>query len=68
MDIKKLVEIFTEHEIQADKNRQDDLIAFVQNHPGEEVPDHMKDNFNICRALKMICKEIVLIKEKLDMK
>lgn len=67
MNIKKLVTIFSEHEIEAKKRFQEDLQRFIENNPGIEPPDHFKDSFNICSAMKLMCEEIVSIKEKLEM-
>lgn len=38
--IDSLIEIFQKHAVEFDK----------KNHPDSEIPDHMRDNFNICYA------------------
>lgn len=68
MDIKQLIEIFSAHEIEAEKDRQEALKKFKENYPDEQVPAHMLETFNICTAFKVMCKEISDIKEKLGMK
>jgi hypothetical protein len=67
MNIKELVQTFSDHEIEAEEVNQANLIAFVQDNPGQEIPEYMKGDFNFARAMRFICQEIVLIKEKLGM-
>lgn len=67
MDIKKLVETFSKHEIQAEKDSKRLLKEFKKNYPEAPIPKHFKDDFCIARSLKEICMEIVSIKEKLGM-
>lgn len=60
--IEKLIEIFTDHTKKSEKMAQDQLESWIETNPGEDVPDHMLDDFNICRALRVMCQEIQKIK------
>jgi hypothetical protein len=37
---------------------------FKENNPGEPLPEHMQDDFNICDAFCAICKEILELQNK----
>lgn len=62
--IKYLVELFAEHSIKAEKNNEKTIEMFKENNPGEPLPEHMQDDFNICDAFCAICKEILELKNK----
>lgn len=68
MDIKSLLKVFSDHEAQAKEGFEENVKSFLKSNPGQELPEHMSDCFNLPAALKVICEEIVLIKEKLGMK
>lgn len=57
-ELEELIKKFKEHAEQADKNNEEWKKSFQDNNPGEPLPDHMKDDFNLPRALGSICQEI----------
>lgn len=61
-DIDTLIEIFSEHAIEAKKNKEKDLKDYKKNYPGEPIPAHMVDDFCITEALSCMCQEIADLK------
>ena len=65
MDFKELVGVFSTHATEVENIHNANLMVFLENNPGKEIPEYMKGEFNVAAALKLICQEIVLIKEHL---
>ena len=57
-----LSDVFSRHAEEADKNNKRLLEQFKEMNPGEIIPDHMNDDFNLPRALASICEEIQKLK------
>ena len=68
MNLKELIDIFSAHATEVEDIHNTNLMAFVEENPGKDIPEYMKDDFNFASAMKTICQELVLIKEKLEMK
>lgn len=64
--IEQLIEIFTGHEKEAKKRRNEDLANFMRQYPGHPVPEYLMDNFFLAEALKVMCEEILRIKNGMD--
>lgn len=62
--IENLEKTFAEHAKETKRNRLKDLEIFKIKYPGEEIPQHLKDDFCIASALHCICQEIINLKEK----
>ncbi len=60
--LESLAEIFAVHAIKAKKINEDLIREFKENNPGEPLPDHFQDDFNLPLALSRICKEILELK------
>lgn len=60
--IEELIEIFVDQAKQSEKMKQDQLELWIKTNPGEDAPDYMLDDFNICWALQVMCQEIEKIK------
>lgn len=65
MDIKSLIKTFSKHETHAIKDRQKMMRDFIKNYPGEKIPEHIKEDFNLPAALRLMCEEILKLKEML---
>ena len=57
-ELQELIKTFKEHAIQTEKNQEQWKKSWVENNPGEPMPDHIKDDFNFPNALFAICVEI----------
>lgn len=53
-----LIETFSKHAEEADKNQKRHLEQFKAMNPDEPIPDNMIDDFNLPMALASICKAI----------
>lgn len=60
-----LIENFADHTIKTEKAREDMIKSFKENNPDQPLPDHMKDEFNVCKALLTLSVEIKRIAEEL---
>lgn len=63
-DIESLEKTFRlHHERSVELNKK--LIAeFVENNPGEPIPDPWNDDFSLPLALEAICRELQALKQK----
>lgn len=63
-DIESLEKTFVlHHERSVELNKK--LIAeFVENNPGEPIPDPWNDDFSLPLALAAICRELVALRQK----
>lgn len=62
--VEELAKTFADHHVISEKNRERDIQSFKKKYPGEEIPQHLKDDFCIASALHCICQEIINLKEK----
>ena len=62
--LEYLIDVFYKHAVQAEKNRQEMIKSFKENYPGEPLPDHMNDDFNLPKALSSICSQILKLRDK----
>jgi hypothetical protein len=63
--LEYLIEVFNKHAVKTEANRQEWMKLFQENKPEEPLPEYMKDDFNLPRALASICSEILkLAKDK----
>lgn len=58
-----LIETFSKHAEEADKNKKHQLEQFKAMNPNEPIPDYVTDDFNLPMALATICHEIQKLKE-----
>jgi hypothetical protein len=64
-ELEHLLDKFKEHAIKAEENNKRLAAEFLENNPGEPLPDHFTDDFNLCTALASICHEILMLKGKM---
>jgi hypothetical protein len=62
--IDDLKETFLKHGAESEDGRAQNIKRFEEENPGERLPDHMKDPFNICYALYAICDELSKMRDK----
>ena len=62
--IESLSAIFANHARSQNNNYQKDLEEYRNNNPGQPLPEHLKDSFNLCLALCIMCKEIKALHDK----
>lgn len=60
--IEELAKTFASHMIEADKIRFEMIEKFKENNPDKPLPDYMQKDFNLPRALQVICNEILNLK------
>jgi hypothetical protein len=63
--LEELIKTFGEHTEKAQKNHEACVRLFMENNPDTQLPDHLKDDFNICKALLTFSREIKDLKESL---
>lgn len=61
--IENLVTTFGVHAEMSDAHTQQTIDVFKETCPETEIPEHLKNPFNISRALSVICLEIEKIKK-----
>ena len=59
-----LVKTFSEHVIKSEENQKKSIDRFMENNPGEPLPEYMLDAFNLAKALLSICNELLTLKKK----
>lgn len=59
-----LIETFMGHTEQSRKQQIRDKIKFYEENPGEPLPKHMVNDFNLPEALASICTEIKYIRDR----
>jgi hypothetical protein len=64
-NIDELIKIFKRHTIKLEKNNKELIRSFTKNYPGEPIPAHLKDDFNLSRALLTFSREIKDLKKRL---
>jgi hypothetical protein len=62
--LEHLKEIFLEHGTESEEGRTLNIKRFQEQNPGEPLPTHMTEPFNVCFALYSICDELSKIREK----
>jgi hypothetical protein len=60
--IDSLASTFAEHAEMAIKHQENINRIFIENNPGQELPDHMSNPFNIAKALSVMASEIEKLK------
>lgn len=60
--IEDLKELFLEHGTQSEEEKSKMITRFQEMNPGEPLPKHMTEPFNLCFALYAICDEIERLK------
>jgi len=61
--IEELERIFDSHVAKCIEERENTLKKFKEYNPDQEIPDYLQDDFNFPMALKIICSEIIKLKE-----
>jgi len=61
--LEKLLLKFMNHSDRWRKLNGDLVEEHKKNYPNEEIPDHLKCNFDLPLALSVICNEILILKE-----
>lgn len=56
--LEELIEIFKQHSDLAEIKRQELIQTHKETYEGSELPEHLKDEFNLPLALHSICVEI----------
>lgn len=62
-DLDSLIKTFAKHGEQSEQDKARLLEEYKREFPGEEIPAHMLDPFNICFALHSMAMEIKKLKE-----
>ncbi len=62
--IEALPEIFAEHAQKNEEIHAEQVKTYLEISSHSELPDHMKNPFNISRALQVICEELRALKQK----
>lgn len=65
--IEQLEKTFKEHAEKNIRNHEKDEESFKTKYPGEKLPDHYVNYFNISEALHVICREINQLKYKISL-
>lgn len=63
-ELEYLIEKFGEHGKITAQNQTDLIDSFIRFNPGQPLPNHVTDNFNMPLALASICSELLALKEK----
>jgi len=63
--VEKLCNVFSEHAEMADRHQKFVNEVFVEQNPGQEIPVHMGNPFNIAKALSVMADEIAKLKEQM---
>lgn len=53
---------FSEHAEMGEQHQKMVNETFLQQNPGQELPEHMKNPFNLPKAFSVICSEIEKLK------
>lgn len=61
--IENLHKTFSDHMDQVEKSHIQGIFDFQKNHPDDQLPDHLKHPFNLPRALRTICEELINLKK-----
>jgi hypothetical protein len=62
-NLKELADTFAKHHEQWSEQQKVLIDQFKENNPGEELPEHFKDDFSLAKSLETICREIVSLKK-----
>lgn len=62
--IESLAEIFEEYRKAVLMMRIESVKKFKEDYPGEELPAHFQDDFNIAQALSVMAREILELKKR----
>lgn len=57
-ELEELIAQFNEHAKQAEKSGLEWIKSFLDNNPGQPLPDHLTEEFSLPKALVSICEEI----------
>ena len=61
--LEELEKMFLQHAEKDAKDNQEWIKAFLNNYPGEPIPEHLADDFSLPKALAHICSEIINLKK-----
>lgn len=61
--LERLRSEFLEHAKHFEKENVELIERYKRDYPGEELPDHLKDDFNLSYALHDMCNELINLKE-----
>lgn len=64
--LESLIEIFLDHTYKVDEDNAKNLINYMENNPNSEIPENLKDTFNLPLALHAICLEIRSLKDDIE--
>jgi hypothetical protein len=62
-ELREMIEIFTEHAKEAEKERVRAIEEFKENNPDAKIPKWFMDKFSLPLALKSICSEILKLQK-----
>ena len=63
--IEELHKTFIKHAKRSKKLNKKLIQEFIENNPGEPIPDPFNDDFSLPYALAAICEELLLIRKNL---
>lgn len=66
MKIGELVETFTKHEVEARRQKEEAIIRWKNEYSSDKIPESFKDEFCLPEALKVICQELVTLRNRVD--
>lgn len=64
-DLKTLSETFMTHHKKSIERNREILENYIKSYPGEEVPQHLREDFSLPKALSSICDEIRKIQDRM---
>jgi hypothetical protein len=56
--VEELAKTFAEHHKKVIEEREIEIQKFITHYPDSEIPESLKDDFSIAKALQAICEEI----------
>lgn len=62
--LEEMIITFQKHEIKARADRERFKKLFIEENPGQPLPDYMEDDFCITTALLSICSEIKKLRDR----
>jgi len=65
-NIEALASTFADHAGMSDAHQQQINAMFKESNPGQDLPEHMANPFNVARALSVMAAEIEKLKIRCD--
>ena len=62
--LQYLIDKFRDHDKRAQEQNKRLIKQFMENSPGQPLPEHFMDDFSLPMALASICSELLAIKNR----